>query len=59
MSSIEMAIKPLGGSVVEWLGRRTHDLQSRVASGRARGAAPYCTKCTVWGVVSKRVFDPT
>ena len=20
--------------------------------GRARGAAPYCTKCTVWGVVS-------
>ena len=39
--------------------------------GRARGASPYCTKCTVLGVVSltrplaekypyrKRVFDPT
>ena len=41
------------------------------ARGRARGAAPYCTKCTVRGVVSltrplaekywypKKVFDPT
>ena len=50
---------------------RLDSVKSPIKANRKSKLAPYCTKCTVWGVVSltrpiaekysypKRVFDPT